>query len=262
MLGNIISAVGNIAGGIIGSNAQKDAAAMNVKMQKEFAQQGIRWKVKDAEAAGIHPLYALGANTHSFAPISVGSSPLAEGISAAGQDIGRAVHATSTDAERATAFVKTSQQLQLQRMGLENELLASQIAKIRQAGSVPAMPSIGSRHLVDGQGDSAGGPIIDAPLKRITSAPEAPSQEVGSVADVAHARTPTGWAPVMSKDVQERTEEDWLGSLYWSIRNRFLPGLLDDGTGGYSPPAGVPLKPGHVWRFHIGTGEWRQVPRS
>lgn len=262
MLGNLISAGANLLGGILGNNAEEENAKRNIRMQKEFAQQGIRWKVEDAKAAGVHPLYALGANTHSFAPVSVGGSSLAQGLSAAGQDIGRAVHATSTEAERSTAFTKASQELQLQRMGLENELLASQIAKVRQAGSVPAMPSIGSRHLIDGQGDSAGGPLImDQALKRVASAPENTSQEAGSVADVGHARTPTGWAPVMSKDVQERTEEDWLGSLYWSIRNRMVPALFDDGTGGYHPPAGVPLKKGHVWRFHPGYGEWRQVPK-
>lgn len=32
-------------------------------IQREFAQQGIRWKVEDAKAAGLHPLYALGGGS-------------------------------------------------------------------------------------------------------------------------------------------------------------------------------------------------------
>lgn len=45
----------------------------NAELQKEFAQHGIRWKVADAKAAGLHPLYAVGASTSSAMPITVGS---------------------------------------------------------------------------------------------------------------------------------------------------------------------------------------------
>ena len=41
---------------------------MNRNMQKLFAQRGIQWKVADSKAAGINPLVALGAQTHSFSP--------------------------------------------------------------------------------------------------------------------------------------------------------------------------------------------------
>lgn len=37
----------------------------NEKMQYDFAQNGISWKVQDAKRSGIHPLYALGASTQS-----------------------------------------------------------------------------------------------------------------------------------------------------------------------------------------------------
>ena len=76
-------AAATIAGSLISSKMGKKAgdkqaavnakaAADNIKHQKEFAQHGIRWKVKDAQEAGIHPLAAIGANTQSFAPVSVG----------------------------------------------------------------------------------------------------------------------------------------------------------------------------------------------
>ena len=157
IFGSLLGAAGNIVGGILGSNSAekaKDAqiaqAEQNRKMQQDFAQKGIRWKVYDAQMAGIHPLAALGAQTLAYTPVPIGDfldNSLGTGIAAAGQDIGRAIDATRTSGERADAFTKTAQELQLKRMGLENELLASQIAKTRaQVG--PPMPAIGQNLLI------------------------------------------------------------------------------------------------------------------
>ena len=67
-IGSAIGAVGSIAGGLIGANNAQSVAGMNYEAQKEFAQNGIRWKVEDAKRAGIHPLYALGASTQGYSP--------------------------------------------------------------------------------------------------------------------------------------------------------------------------------------------------
>ena len=40
----------------------------NTKLQKEFAQNSIQWRVADAKKAGIHPLYAIGASSSSYTP--------------------------------------------------------------------------------------------------------------------------------------------------------------------------------------------------
>ena len=44
-------------------------------MQRQFAKHGIRWKVQDAKAAGIHPLAALGVSPSQAAPTAVGGDP-------------------------------------------------------------------------------------------------------------------------------------------------------------------------------------------
>jgi len=229
MLGNIISAGANLVGGLLGQSQQEK----DRDMQMKFAREGIRMKVADAKAAGIHPLAALGAQTMSYAPVSVGGPNLATGLASAGQDISRAVNATRTDGERVDAYAKTIQDLNIRRMGLENDLLASQIAKIHQAGVPPAAPSIAERHLVEGQGNSP--LVVSNPQQRTMSAPEAGSQEPGAITDLGYARTPTGWAPVMSKDVKDRLEEDLIGMLAWNMRNRLAP-TLDTHAG--QPPAG------------------------
>jgi len=152
MIPALIGAGASLLGGLINRSSQNEAnqvnataAANNIALQKEFAQSGIQWKVEDAKRAGIHPLYALGANTASFSPVSVGHSAdtsLGSAMASAGQDISRSLNATRTQPERDAAFTKTVQDLSITKMGLENELLGSQIAKMR-ASINPPMPSIG-----------------------------------------------------------------------------------------------------------------------
>lgn len=151
MIGSIISAGANIIGGLMGQSSASKAAEQqaavareNIEMQKTFAKKGIRWKVEDAKAAGIHPVYALGAPTTSFSPISMSSTAdnsLGRGIAAAGSDIGRAMNATRTGSERVDAYTQAAQQLSLEKGALENQLLASQIKRL-ESQSNPPMPAI------------------------------------------------------------------------------------------------------------------------
>lgn len=74
-------------------------------IQREFAQMGIRWRVEDAEAAGVHPLFALGAQPAQYTPVHY-NPPQASGrhgadLAAMGQNIARAVAAQETADERA-----------------------------------------------------------------------------------------------------------------------------------------------------------------
>lgn len=164
MLGAILGAAGSLAGGLLSAKSQKDAnkAAerqneQNIALQKEFAQSGIQWKVKDAEAAGVHPLFALGANTHSFSPSSVGGGATDFSfLGETGQNIGRAIDSTrSTPASR---IALQASQIQLEGLQLDNDLkrtqLASALALNNQAGGHPGLPGPFTRSHVPGQADS------------------------------------------------------------------------------------------------------------
>lgn len=258
MLAELISAGSNVIGGLIGQKSAEKQQKQNIQLQKDFAQHGIQWKVEDAKAAGIHPLAALGAQTISYSPSSVGSSSLASGIAGAGQDISRAINSTRSESGRLDAYTKTLQDLQLRRAGLENELLASQIAKINQAGTTPPMPTAGDRYLIDGQTQSGlKAPLVtDSPLKRVTGDPGEPSHEPGAVTDLGYARTRSGWAPVMSKDVQERLEEDFLGSIAWNLRNRLAPTLFSSQA---NPPLAVPRDEDEYWVYNPLLQEYQKV---
>lgn len=140
---------GQIIGSTIGAglnylSAKKNRAAQqqmfqqNIDMQREFAQHGIRWKVEDAKAAGIHPLYALGSSTHSYSPQFLGGSTPANDYAAIGQNLGRAIDATRTRNERTNERLR---ELSVQRASLENDLLKVQIRN-EQTQLPPPMPDL------------------------------------------------------------------------------------------------------------------------
>lgn len=234
--GAIISTTGEIIGGGMSASAQREQMEKNIQLQREFAQNGIRWKVEDARRAGIHPLYALGANTTSFSPVTVGDTSMGSAFANIGQNLGRAISATRTADEREEAMAD----LALERAKLENELLLSQIATTN-ASMNPPMPSVGGAGLMlDGQGDSRRSPrglVVDEPLRRTVSQPGRPEKEAGAVADYSHVRTPFGYSIVPGKDVKERIEDTFIPETSWSVRNQLLPNFM---PGKFAPDAKPP----------------------
>lgn len=122
-----------------------DVAAQNYEQQKEFAQNSIKWRTEDAARSGIHPLAALGMQPLSMSPVSVGvSGGSGSNFGDLGQDLSRAMAAGETVGGRTSVVEKQVQGLTLQRLSLENELLAAKIAAT-QASLPPALPGLGSR---------------------------------------------------------------------------------------------------------------------
>ena len=148
MLPALIAAGASIIGGLISESGKNKEIAL----QKEMAEEGVRMRVADARAAGVHPALALGANVPSYTPVGLGSG-LAEGLAGAGQDISRAVDATRTLPEKADAMGRTATMLQLENMGLQNDLLRAQIIGLTRP-SVPPFPIAGD-YAIPGQPASA-----------------------------------------------------------------------------------------------------------
>lgn len=123
LLGGAFKLGGGILSSITGNNSQK----REYERQKEFAQNGISWRVADAEKAGIHPLVALGTNVTSYTPQSVYSNDY--GLTDIGQGLSNFVQNYKTPAERAREnYVKrTSDLLTLRRLELENYETQSRI---------------------------------------------------------------------------------------------------------------------------------------
>ena len=105
-IGSVIGAGADLALSSDRDDKKEDLAVsqfnQNVELQREFAKNGIRWKVEDAKAAGLHPLFAIGGQGAAYAPsaVSVGGDSVAEAMSQAGQNVSRAIQAQQTAQER------------------------------------------------------------------------------------------------------------------------------------------------------------------
>lgn len=115
----LIGGASSLVGGLVSSGEGKKnrrIAREQMKMQREFAQHGVRWRVADAQAAGIHPLAALGMQGLSYSPVHVPESAgLGEALADAGQNVARAVAAQMTPEQRqqqAMALALAAKQLE------------------------------------------------------------------------------------------------------------------------------------------------------
>lgn len=100
----LFSALGSIGGGIVSGLFGQSEAKTNAKMQEKFAKKGIRWKVADAKAAGIHPLAALGASS-TFTPVTSGfGDSVGAGVAAAGAAIDEANKETARGKQKSQVF--------------------------------------------------------------------------------------------------------------------------------------------------------------
>lgn len=262
----VIGAVGGAVSSWMSNRANERNAQRAYDQQKEFAQSGIQWKVADAEKAGIHPLYALGAQTHSFTPWSVGADY--SGIAQAGQNLGRAIQSTQSENGRATALSTTAQNLQLEGMQLDNDLKRTQIlsamATVKQPGTGPGLPSPNVMPDLMGLPGQGNTPQIDGPKleieKKIAPAnPGQPHAEAGASPEVAFYRTPTGYTPMIPEALSESMESDPLGYLQWMWRNRLSPTFATSEY--FQPPKHMRRLDNELYYDPL-AGEYRDYPRQ
>lgn len=218
MLPALISGGAALLGGLMAKDSSRNAAGINRDMQREFAQNGIRWKVEDAKSAGVHPLYALGASTPSFSPSFIGGGD--SGVSQMGQDISRAMRAGSTAPEREAQNLHnaTLAKLSIERATLENELLKSRIVRENQLGQTgPAFPTgtetfpvrSGDIHVSAITADSVGPGVVKRVPSEVTSAsPSAPyavagTHPGGQIFDFGPIGKITGLSPAASQSFED-----------------------------------------------------------
>lgn len=135
-----------IAFGNKGKLSARKQMALQYDYQRQLNQTAIQDRVADAEKAGIHPLYALGASLNPGGvsmPDQSGPS-LGDRLSGMGQNIGRAISAKQSVQERQISVA--SAKLDLEGKSLENELLRTQIRNAQ----VP--PGVNRNPILPGQG--------------------------------------------------------------------------------------------------------------
>lgn len=147
MFGQILGSIAGAAasklfGGDDDEEAMRDQASINWNMQREFAQNGIRWRMADAKAAGIHPVAALGMQPANASPVAVGGSygggADAAHMASLGSDIGRSVMAKQTNLERLQERLLSSQ---IDGQDIDNALRASQLSRTSGSQLPPGLPT-------------------------------------------------------------------------------------------------------------------------
>nr|QJB20013.1 MAG: DNA pilot protein [Microvirus sp.] len=237
--------IGDVIGGIIDQkegNKNRHQADVdwqrNYDMQKEFAQNSIRWKVDDAIAAGLHPLAALGAQGYSASPSYAGGgyegpSSMGNMARSLGQNISSSIRRTMTDDERLRVDAAN------ERMLLENELLRTQIQKEKNQN--PPMPS-----------------VIHRPVEIPMSEAGTPWQEAGGYPSVTYMRSPTGLNPVMPPMLAEALESDEMNQRKWTARYMGGPNVMPIEKPAPSKLSLFGKSPKtHGWTWSYPLQEWR-----
>lgn len=172
IVGPLLSAGSNIAGGLISDSANRQAAQQNENFQREYRADNIQSIVADAKKAGIHPLYGLGAPGSGGQPTRVGSE-LGKSIGQAGQDVGRAIGRSKSSEQ------KRADQLSLRL--LENQVKRDDIVTEQALASEGALNKIDSFNSI--------GPVYDETKKYKSSG------RLQSRADIGDTPFPGGQDP-------------------------------------------------------------------
>lgn len=264
------AAIGGIAGGLLGGfaggggkNDAKKIAREQMAQQERFAKEALSWRVADAKNAGIHPLYAMGAQLPSYSPVnyiadSVDGGGVGGALAAGGQDIGRAVDALLSRPERADARMHGARMADLteKRAELENTLLASQIAKLNQAGQPPARPDFVDHGLAEtaipGQGGMPG--VEVKPIEVRPSHPSMPGHEIGVQNYLRWVKLPSGRfraMPAEGMGLNDLELDNPEAAEFW-LKNRVAPSF----GGGDPPPDALLPKGAEGWWWNSTDGGW------
>lgn len=166
-------------------------AQAQMEMQKQFAQNGITWRIQDAARNGIAPLAALGSSEPGYSPVMPVmntpsyTSPLSSasaGFNEAGQNVTRALASMQSPQQR------QADSLDLAWKARQNDLLDVQIAnaKLELARNAhPGLP-LSYREVLNRDGSTS---II-------------PAEGVG-----------------------QSLHGQWFGPTEWSLRNKLVPDM-------------------------------------
>lgn len=241
--GSAISAAGSLLGGAIGSktsNWPNFWADKNFRFQKNYARNGITWRVNDAKQAGIHPLAALGAASPGFSPVSgSGEFPnlaMGDAVQNMGQDIGRAVRGMANAEERELGLKLAREQVK--QAEIETAMAQYQLNNQITGGNSqpnPPHPYVGpwANPLSESLGTTDHSRMSVIQPERLSSpSPKKLDQESGSHPSVKWQNQGDGLYPVMSNSYKQSSEDSFIQEAPWYYENFIKP---ITGTGGPKP---------------------------
>ena len=223
-----ITAGAGLAGSLLGGGDNNNA----IKFAEKQAKKRIQWTVRDAQRAGIHPLYALGAGYQPPVMPSSGSS-LGEGISRAGAAVGEGVRALGAKKDREAEILAGQPQAQA---NLAYTVANTDLIKQNIEASRLAMMMQSANNSGYGRGAVTGTPLDMATMID-------PSGDITMMNTMAGwnypPRTHQGQSPTVPAREWEEQYEDPASSVYGAARY------------GYSRPPGRPN-----WGQYYEKGSW------
>lgn len=261
-----IASIGStLLGGRGGVSARKQ-----MQFQREVLQNQIQWRVADAQAAGVHPLAALGITPASGYP--VGEMAGTDTFESMGQELTRAIQAMSDSRERVVQDAVLKDQMQR-----ENALARAQIDRERAEAALARARAdeITNYHLRSPQRDqlppprpnagSSGGTVAGPELAPIPAQPVIASsgnsaRDPGAINSYSYWRNDDGSMSVVpSYDAQERMEDNLPVMVDWFARNRLSPESV---IRGLRPPStrDYPLPRGQHWVWDMAGQVFRAAP--
>lgn len=240
-----IETVTGIGGAIYSNRQNEQKEAKSAALQREFAQMGIRWRVEDAKAAGLHPLFALGGQLPQFSP-AFSTDSVGPALANAGQSVGRAIASQETTAERqAQALAMQLLESQIRetdaRAGLAR---AETLRAFRDSGSGFPPVNMPEANLIGEAASTSGGAELRAPqvfMSRpgdsgVTAGPAGPAlkeYDVGGLKamlpaanDLGEALEPLSESPILAYGIYKENVNRY--GAVWADRffERYAPWFL------------------------------------
>lgn len=149
-----------VAGDLYGQHQANKESERNREAQLAALQHGVSWRVKDAQMAGIHPLFALGAQVNQPAPIQTDFG----GYSRAGDRAGELV-------DRAA---------RMRHDAMAQQLIAAQIAEINSRAALNTEELLRLRRAQQGAGrlDAEARNLVFPPSVGFQTSPTSSAQRV------------------------------------------------------------------------------------
>lgn len=172
----IVGPILDFAGGLLRDKSAGDQADQSQAIQREFAQSGIRWRVADAKAAGLHPLFALGGATTLYSPPPI-TTGLGDALSSMGQNLSRSVQAQESELEREVrlAQIRQANAAAEKDLALAAATWSEDARRAQERGQSNAlpMPGVSSPEIIPGQAVSvvSDPPTVQAPPSQYENIP-------------------------------------------------------------------------------------------
>lgn len=216
--GALIGAGASLAGGGLASASNKKEGKRQWRRTKVLNQNQIQWRVKDAQAAGIHPLAALGMSPIGNAMSSTGSV-MGDALQNAGSQIGQGVaqYGQAKQARRLNALAETESAARtnlLVAQAREAQSQAEYTDQLRANSIVGMFKSPGRAGYV-----SQGAVALPDPMGPPTPISQAHAQALDDVTPGSATST-------------EPTTIKGAGGLNWRVNKKNTPGGILEETGG------------------------------